>query len=86
MKKKTERLAVTRRAVVQRLNRVLAKDELKMSAVRSTFGLLWGDTWSPGDFLVVAQNNGAVEGVHGDELEDFARKHRALKPWERLED
>jgi hypothetical protein len=76
---KPTKAPVSRRALIQRLNRKLAKDGL---TVKKTTGKQ--AKVEVGEFFVLDLERGFVTEKHV-ELEKFAHKHGVLAEWERME-
>jgi hypothetical protein len=79
--RRRQRVAVTMRALTQRLNRRLkAQDEMLASprGRRSRFDL--------GDYFIVDARNGFIieKKISPKRLEEIAREHGALKEWEEV--
>ena len=80
MVKKLQKLSLTRKAVMARVNRKLAADGEQLRVMRGTdlnLGL------HPGDYCVVSTKHGGINKWNFD-LEEFARELGALKDWEML--
>lgn len=77
-KKKRTLVKVSKRAIVQRINRKLAADDQRLLSNRSA-----GSWLDLGDFYVVDTNQNAVVDTHID-LVHTARKLGALAEWEEL--
>jgi hypothetical protein len=71
---------VTERALIQRLNRKLQREDQELKTARGAH--MQQDA---GRFYVINRKHGRVEAKHID-LEAMARKCGALQPWERLAD
>ncbi len=79
MKKKAEKVLVTRRALIQRINRVLAKREEQLRAYR-------GGRWQSdlGRYYIVDLGRNAI--VRGDvDLEDVGRELKVIAGYEAIE-
>jgi hypothetical protein len=74
------KIPVTRRALTQRINRVLAKENQKLLASRS-----WGAKSNLGDYHIVDTYRNAVVDYHID-LVKLAKEMHVLADWEKLED
>ena len=76
---KTTKVPVTRRALIQRINRALAKEGEALKTTR-------GDKWrsSLGDYYVVNLNRNFIISTHIDP-EVFGREIKALAPYESME-
>ena len=80
MAKKVQKLAVTRKAIMARINRKLIADEEQLRVMRGTdlnLGL------HPGDYCVVSIKHGGIN-KWGFDLEEYARELGVLKEWETL--
>jgi len=80
MVKKNTKCPVTRRAVIQRINRRLAPD---WRALRTSRG--WGATSNLGTHYLLDTYRNEVVDTHVD-VEGYARELGALEPWESLVD
>jgi hypothetical protein len=77
---KRDRMPVTMRALLQRINRVLAKDEERLSKNR-------GGPYTeslPAWIRVNMNRNHIIGGT--DDLEEYGRELKCLQPWERVVD
>lgn len=74
----TKTVPVTRRAVMQRVNRKLAQKDEALRAWRTS-----SNEYSAGDLYHLDFNANAVLDVNV-ELEPFAREVGALQPWEEM--
>jgi hypothetical protein len=72
-------MSVTRRALIQRINRRLSRDELTLKVCRTNSRA----HYELGDFYILNWRNCIVD-KHLD-LEAFGRELGALERWERLE-
>ena len=72
------KVQVSRRALTQRLNRKLAEKGLVLKLTKGKNAKL-----TVGDYYVVHAERGEVIQTKVN-LEEFARKHEALAPWEEL--
>jgi hypothetical protein len=72
---RTTRVRISRRALVQRINRALAKDGARLTAVRSRGGR------EPGDYHHVDQN-GRAKPV---DVEKLGRELGVLRPFEEVQ-
>ncbi len=79
-KQKTERVPVSERALVQRINRKLSKqgEMLRKSRGGSAFNTL-------GDFYSIDIRSNSVAS-HSIDIEVWGRELAVLHPWEKLED
>lgn len=77
MVKSKGQVPVTQRALVQRVNRLLAKEDRVIKAARGGAAVDLGDF-----YMVDTEINGIIE-KHVD-IEETARKLGALKPYEKL--
>jgi hypothetical protein len=77
-KPKRKQIEITKRALVQRINRRLAKQDYqeKIEACRSS-----RDRHNVGDFYRIDLNRNAVIGTHVD-LDELGRELGVLKAWE----
>jgi hypothetical protein len=71
-----EKVPVSRRALIQRINRRLAKDDQRLCVSRGSS--------LPSDYHVVDTHRNAVV-THVQSLEAYGRETKALADWERLE-
>ena len=77
-KGKGQKVPVTMRALVQRINRKLAPNGTVLKATRGT-----GQSENLGDYYVVHVHKNEVESHHVD-AEVLGRRLKVLKPWEEL--
>lgn len=75
---KPQKVAVSRRAVLQRVNRKLAPQLKALKAWRTS-----GLRYKAGDLFHLDLNRNAILNINVD-LESFAREVGALQPWESL--
>lgn len=73
-------LSITKRAVIQRINRKLSRDGQQLRASRSERGRT-----DAGDYYIVDLNRKAILATHCD-LEKLGRKLEVVAAWERLEE
>jgi hypothetical protein len=83
---KDEKVPISERALLQRLNRALAKEDLMVKKSRSKDQDSRGNYVyrELGEFFVVNTQRNVVDSKNID-LEDWGKKMKVLKPWERLE-
>ena len=79
--KRASKMAVSRRAVLARLNRALAKENMVLRACRAASNSL--TFWEFGPYYALNTHTNFVEG-RGLSLEGWARKYEVLKPYEIL--
>lgn len=80
MTPKKQKVPVTARALVQRINRALKKEHQQVRATRGT-----GNMWiTLGDFYVVDIQGHFIDSHHVD-IEKLARNLDVIEAWEELE-
>ena len=73
------KVPVTQRALIQRINRALAKEG---QILKTTRGVKWRQ--SLGDYYVVDLNRNFIISTHND-VEELGRELKALAPYESME-
>ena len=79
--RKMDRVSISKRALMQRIQRVLAKE---MGILKTTRGGE-SDRKELGDYYTVDLNRNRIIQTHID-LESYGRELKVLKPWEKFEE
>lgn len=81
---KAQKVPVSERALIQRINRKLKGDDQKLCAARGTWD---GPTWHPnsdlGRYYIIDISRNFLVSSNVD-LEDYGRELKVLAPWEEL--
>lgn len=80
--RKMTKVPITKRALIQRMNRILAKDDLKIFASR---GARMIQEYGDYHMVNISKNHMAGRFIQNDsQLEEYARELNAIAEWEHL--